>query len=188
MLPLKFFFEPVLSVFSFTPTVFTTKISFALKAIQQCSHRRTDFGQNFGLSDEPVDIFQAGLSLNLRMRHPDCWLIKYFGEEKITAFKSSKSTVPKKLLTFAFKTLRFAEYWQLKPCWCKKRLKRKTLHRMGNVNKKMIKTRWSSLASGTLSCLLSYLCCQKKTLSLLPEKETNNSKIVAFFSKLHETR
>ena len=156
MLPLKFFFEPVLSVFSLTPTVFTNKISVALKAIQQCSHRRTDFGQNFGLSDEPVDILQAGLSLSARMRHPDCWLIKYFGEEKITAFKSSKSTVPKKLLTFAFKTLRFAEYWQLtKPCWGKKKLKRKTLHRMGNVNKKMIKTRWSSLASGTLSCLLS---------------------------------
>ena len=49
-LPLNFFFEPALSVISLTPTVFTNKISVALKAIRQCSHRQTDFGHNFGWS------------------------------------------------------------------------------------------------------------------------------------------
>ena len=52
MLPLNFFFEPVLSIISLTPTVFTKKISLALKAIRQC------------------------LYLDLRMRHPDCRPIK----------------------------------------------------------------------------------------------------------------
>ena len=72
MLPLNFFFEPVLSVFSLTPTVFTNKISVALKAIRQRSHRQTDFGTISGRPDEPVDIFQAGLCLDLRMRYLDC--------------------------------------------------------------------------------------------------------------------
>ena len=67
MLPLNFFFEPALSVISLTPTVFSNKISVALKTIRQCSHRRTDFGHV-----ETADIFQAGLCLDLRMRHPDC--------------------------------------------------------------------------------------------------------------------
>ena len=65
MLPLNFFFEPVLSVISLTPTVFTYKISLPFKAARQFSHRRTDFGHNLVRYDEPVDIF---LAISVRMR------------------------------------------------------------------------------------------------------------------------
>ena len=82
-LPLNFFFEPALSVISLTPTVFTNKISVALKAIRQCSHRQTDFGHNFGWSRWTSCTFQADLCLDLRMRHLDCWPIIYFGEKKL---------------------------------------------------------------------------------------------------------
>ena len=65
MLPLNFFFEPVLSVISLTLTVFTYKISLPLKAVRQFSHRRTDVGHNLVRHDEPVDIF---LAISVRMR------------------------------------------------------------------------------------------------------------------------
>ena len=35
-----------------------------------------------GCYNEPVDISQAVLCLDLGTRHPDCWPIKYFGEKK----------------------------------------------------------------------------------------------------------
>ena len=46
MLPLNFFFEPVLSVISLTPTVLINKISLALKQ----RFRHTNFGHSFGSS------------------------------------------------------------------------------------------------------------------------------------------
>ena len=57
-------------------------------------------------------------------------------------------------------------------------MKRKTLHGIRYVNKKLMKSKTIQ------SCKRDLLLFAKK----LPEKETNNSKIVAFFSKLHETR
>ena len=93
--------------------------------------------------------------------------------------KVSRELFQKTLKTFAFKILRFAEYRQLtKSCWGKKSMKRKTLHGIRYVNKKLMKSKTIQ------SCERDLLLFAKK----LPEKETNNSKIVAFFSKLHETR
>ena len=83
-----------------------------------------------------------------------------------------------KLLVFVFKILRFADYQKFNnPRGGKKRMKRKTLHGIRHVNKKIIKNKMVLLWPGPS------LVCYK-----LPEKETNNSDIVAFFSELDERR
>ena len=111
------------------------------------------FGHNFG-SSRPVDTFQAGLCLDLKMRDPDCWPVKYFGKKNYIVQKPQENC-SKKLLTFAFKILRFAEHQQsTKSCWGKKSKKRKTLHGIRCINKKIRKTRWSNLVSRNFSCLL----------------------------------
>ena len=92
MLPLNFFVEPALSVISLTPTVFTNKISVALKAIRQCSHRRTDFGHNFG-SSRWTNCYFPGWSLSGSKNETSRLLTyKIFWWKKITSFKSSKRT------------------------------------------------------------------------------------------------
>ena len=85
------------------------------------------------------------------------------------------------MLTFAFKILRFAGYWQLtKSCWSKKKnIKQKTLYGIRYVNKKIIKNKM--IQSSEQDLLLLVMNCQKK-------KKKNNSKIVAFFTKLHGKR
>ena len=83
------------------------------------------------------------------------------------------------ILTFVFKILKFAESRQLtKSCWIKKIMKQKTLYGIRYVNKKIIKNKM--IQSCEQDFLLFVINCQKK--------KKNNPKIVAFFSKSHETR
>ena len=136
MLPLNFFFEPVLSVISLTPTVLINKISLALKQ----RFRHTNFGHSFGLSWW-ISLHYSGWSLSGSKNETSRLLTyKIFWWKKITSFNSSKRTVQEKFLTFALKILRFAEYRQLtKSCWDKKSMKRKTLHGIRYINKKIKK-------------------------------------------------
>ena len=77
--------------------------------------------------------------------------------------KVSRELFQKTLKTFAFKILRFAEYWQLtKSFWGKKSMKRKTLLGIRYVNKKIIKSKTIQ------SC--------KRNLLLFVKKLPSNSK------------
>ena len=91
-LPLNFFFEPALSVISLTPTVFTNKISVALKAIRQCSHRQTDFGHNFGWSRWTSWYFPGWSLSGFKNEASRLLTYKIFWWKKITSSKSSKRT------------------------------------------------------------------------------------------------
>ena len=117
---------------------------------------RTDFQHNFRLSRWPSWYF-PGCSLSGSKNETSRLLsYKIFWWKKNYIIQKFQEHCSKKTLDSCFQNLRFAEYWQLtKPCWGKKNLKRKTLRGIGNVNKKIIKTRWSNLASGTISSLLS---------------------------------
>ena len=100
---------------------FTNKISVALKAIRQCSHGRTDSEHSFASSQWTSWYFPGWFLSGSKNETSRLLTYKILWWKKITSFKSSKRTVPKKLLTFAFKILRFAEYRQLaKSCWGKK--------------------------------------------------------------------
>ena len=93
MLPLSFFFEPVLSVISLTPAVFTNKISVALKASRQCSHRQTDFGHNFGSSRWTIWYFSGWSLSGSKNKRSRLLTLTYFGEKKL-----HHSKVPRKLI------------------------------------------------------------------------------------------
>ena len=152
MLQLNFFFAPVLSVIPLTPTVFTNKISVSLKAIWQCSHRRTDFGHNF-TSLQWTSWYFPGWSLS-GSKNETSRLLTYrkVWWKKSYILKKLQENCFKK--TFAFKILRFAEYQQLtKPCCGKKSMKWKTLHGMRYVNKKIVKNKTIQSMSRIFSCL-----------------------------------
>ena len=100
MLPLNFFFEAVLSAIFLTATVFTTKYQLRWKLFDNVRIVQQTLDTISGRHDEPVDIFQACLCLDLRMRHPDCWPIKYFGEKKLHHSKVPRELIFGKLRSF----------------------------------------------------------------------------------------